>query len=58
MLTVHQPMDLSTVRAKLQSGEYSCPNSFISDIRLIFNNAKTYNRKDSEVRHFLCGLYY
>ena len=42
-------MDLGTVRQKLLSGEYRAPVEFISDVELIFTNAKSYNAKGSEV---------
>lgn len=47
---VQQPMDLSMVEQKLRRGDYLVPNDLISDVKLIFANAKTYNRKGSEVR--------
>lgn len=37
------------MRQKLLSGEYRAPVEFISDIELIFTNAKSYNAKGSEV---------
>ena len=42
-------MDLGTVRQKLTAGEYSAPGEFKSDIELIFDNAKFYNARGSEV---------
>ena len=42
-------MDLGTVREKLLTGDYKVPNDFISDIKLIFSNAKKFNRKGSKV---------
>lgn len=46
---VRQPMDLSTIREKLKSGEYSDPWECINDIQLMFDNAWLYNRKTSKV---------
>ena len=43
------------MRQNLLSGEYRAPMEFISDIELIFTNAKSYNAKGSEVR--ICGLF-
>ena len=48
-------MDLGTVRHKLTAGEYSAPGEFQSDIALIFDNAKLYNARGSEVSE---SLYY
>lgn len=43
---VRKPMDLSTVRAKLESipPKYVCYHEFVDDVKLIFSNAITYNR--------------
>ncbi|KAL6058330.1 Bromodomain-containing protein 3 [Balamuthia mandrillaris] len=40
---IKHPMDLSTVKNKLQTGSYATINDFASDVRLIFSNAVTYN---------------
>ena len=48
------PMDLSTALSKLKSEQYSVPKDFISDIKLIFRNAKLYNQKGSMVSD--CGF--
>lgn len=42
-------MDLGTVQHKLFSGQYRAPIDFISDVNLIFKNAKAYNPRNSEV---------
>ena len=47
---IRQPMDLSTVSKNLKNRLYFTPSDFIADIRLIFSNAKTYNRKGTIVR--------
>ena len=49
------PMDLGTVRERLNAGEYSMPGEFTSDIELIFKNAKIYNAKGSEVSEITTG---
>ena len=46
-------MDLGTVRQKLTAGEYRLPGDFRSDIDLIFNNARLYNARGSEVSESL-----
>ena len=42
-------MDLSTVGKKLVMGQYSSPQDFVADIRLIFENSYCYNNKGSGV---------
>lgn len=44
---VKTPMDLSTVRNKLNSGKYVYIQEVFNDIQLIWNNCKLYNREDS-----------
>jgi len=46
---VQQPMDLSTIREKLNLGKYTDPWECINDIQLMFDNAWLYNRKTSKV---------
>jgi len=46
---VQQPMDLSTIREKLNLGKYADPWECINDIQLMFDNAWLYNRKTSKV---------
>jgi len=46
---IKQPMDLGTVRQKLESGAYSNPDQFASDIRLIFSNTIRYNSAEHTV---------
>ncbi|XP_034027310.1 bromodomain-containing protein 3-like isoform X2 [Thalassophryne amazonica] len=46
---IKHPMDLSTVRKKMDKGEYSDPQSFATDIRLMFSNCYKYNPPDHEV---------
>ncbi|VDP84472.1 unnamed protein product [Echinostoma caproni] len=46
---VKKAMDLSTVKAKLESGQYKTKYEFADDIRLMFNNCYKYNGEDSEV---------
>ncbi|KAG0175416.1 hypothetical protein DFQ28_000056 [Apophysomyces sp. BC1034] len=40
---IRRPMDLSTMRQKLEMGEYQHMDSFREDFMLIVTNAKTYN---------------
>lgn len=46
---IKTPMDLSTIKIKLDNGEYSDPWQFIDDVWLMFENAWLYNRKPSKV---------
>ncbi|GBG86330.1 hypothetical protein CBR_g41323 [Chara braunii] len=46
---IKKPMDLGTVRRKLESGVYGVPGPFAEDVRLVFSNAMTYNQPNSEV---------
>jgi hypothetical protein len=44
---VRRPMDLETIRASLLDGKYTDLQSFVSDLRLIWENAKTYFGPDT-----------
>lgn len=46
--------DLETVSERLKSGYYSCLRLFISDMRRMFINCKTYNDKNTD--YFRCAL--
>ncbi|XP_047336229.1 transcription factor GTE4-like [Impatiens glandulifera] len=43
------PMDLSTVKTRLNTNWYKSPREFAEDVRLTFNNALTYNPKGQDV---------
>ncbi|KAL0809669.1 hypothetical protein ABMA28_011189 [Loxostege sticticalis] len=43
------PMDLSTIKRKLQDGSYKCKEEFASDVRLIFSNCEVFNEDYSPV---------
>lgn len=51
---ISSPMDLSTVRSKLDGRRYSCTQDFINDVYLIVDNCFKYNQPESEV--FKCGV--
>ena len=40
---IQHPMDLQTVREKLSVGNYATPKDFATDVRIIFDNSKTFN---------------
>lgn len=47
--TVSKPMDFGTVKRQLESGQYTTPDAFLADVRLVFNNAQAYNKPGSDV---------
>lgn len=46
---IKQPMDLGTVKAKMERREYRTPDEFAGDVRLVFTNCYKYNPADHEV---------
>ena len=40
---IEHPMDLQTVREKLEANNYATPNAFAKDVRLIFENSRKFN---------------
>jgi hypothetical protein len=48
-LIVKHPMDLGTIKTKLESHEYESPAGFAADVRLTFHNAMTYNPEGHDV---------
>ncbi|KAJ9583619.1 hypothetical protein L9F63_022042, partial [Diploptera punctata] len=46
---IKTPMDLSTIKKKLQDCQYKNREEFCADVRLIFNNCETFNEDDSPV---------
>ena len=48
---VSEPMDFGTVKAKIDSGAYTHPGQFNTDMRLVFGNAHKYNPPGSDVNH-------
>ena len=62
---VKKPMDLSLIKRKLDTGQYTDPWQYVDDVWLMFDNAWLYNRKSSKVhkncskvRHFSPVLCY
>ncbi|EMD32531.1 hypothetical protein CERSUDRAFT_118583 [Gelatoporia subvermispora B] len=53
---IKKPMDLSTISAKLESGQYKDRFEFRSDLHLMINNAKTYNMAGSFVHEQALAL--
>lgn len=46
---IKHPMDLGTVKRKMDSLEYHSPDEFAADVRLVFTNCYKYNPPDHEV---------
>ncbi|RKO92683.1 Bromodomain-containing protein [Blyttiomyces helicus] len=47
--TIKNPMDLGTIRSRLDRGLYTSPDKFASDVRLVFRNCFTFNRPGEPV---------
>ena len=45
---IKHPMDLTTVKGKLEAGGYGKPSEFAKDMRLIWKNCQIYNQDGSE----------
>ncbi|KAL5729949.1 hypothetical protein ACHQM5_002836 [Ranunculus cassubicifolius] len=54
-LIIKQPMDLGTVKSRLNKNWYKSPREFAEDVRLTFHNAMTYNPKGQDV-HIMAEL--
>ena len=46
---IKQPMDLATIKKKLDSNGYKLRDGFLDDVRLIFSNCELFNEDDSPV---------
>ncbi|KAG2717496.1 hypothetical protein I3760_03G178600 [Carya illinoinensis] len=46
---IRHPMDLGTVKSRLNKNWYKSPKEFAEDVRLTFRNAMTYNPKGQDV---------
>jgi hypothetical protein len=46
---IKKPMDLGTVKKKLENREYATPDEFATDVRLIFSNCYLYNGPNTDV---------
>ncbi|XP_075789586.1 bromodomain adjacent to zinc finger domain protein 2B isoform X13 [Pelodiscus sinensis] len=46
---IKKPMDFSTIREKLSSGQYPNLEAFSLDIKLVFDNCETFNEDDSDI---------
>jgi len=50
---IKNPMDLSTMQEKMNKGQYSTPEEFEADIRLIIDNCLLYNGSEHEIVPFV-----
>ncbi|XP_055319617.1 bromodomain adjacent to zinc finger domain protein 2B isoform X4 [Sitodiplosis mosellana] len=46
---IKHPMDLSTIKKRIQDLQYKSRDDFIADVRLIFDNCEMFNEDDSPV---------
>lgn len=53
---IKRPMDLSTIKRKLDTGQYSDPWQYVDDVWLMFENAWLYNKKNSKVYKYSTRL--
>ncbi|KAK1885881.1 Histone lysine acetyltransferase CREBBP [Dissostichus eleginoides] len=53
---VKNPIDLSTIKRKLDTGQYQEPWQYVDDVWIMFNNAWIYNRKTSRVYKYCSKL--
>lgn len=53
---IKKPMDLGTIKRKLDKKQYASLSEFADDIRLTFNNAMTYNPQGNDVHQAAYAL--
>ncbi|GAB4819339.1 hypothetical protein N2152v2_006385 [Parachlorella kessleri] len=46
---IKRPMDLGTVRLKLEQGKYASPQDTLEDTRLVWDNCSAFNEEGSEI---------
>ncbi|KAI6178614.1 hypothetical protein M3Y98_00519700 [Aphelenchoides besseyi] len=46
---IENPLDMTMIRHRIESGEYDTSEDFTDDFRLLFRNARRYNREDSQI---------
>uniref|UniRef100_A0A2P2M887 Bromodomain-containing protein n=1 Tax=Rhizophora mucronata TaxID=61149 RepID=A0A2P2M887_RHIMU len=53
---IKNPMDLGTIKSKLDRNLYLCPEEFAADVRLTFSNAILYNPQENGVHQMAVEL--
>jgi len=53
-LCVRYPMDLGTIRSKMNNIQYTCNQEVLDDIKLCFKNCFSYNEDDTD--EYKCGV--
>lgn len=48
---IKHPMDLGTIRKKLETGKYTCAEEVAGDIRLVWSNCMIFNQDGSDFYH-------
>lgn len=46
---IANPIDMTTINARIKSGSYKLVDDFIADARLMFNNCRQYNEEGSDI---------
>ena len=53
---VKRPMDLGTIKKKIENDDYLTIDDIANDIRLVWSNCMLYNRDGSEVRIIIVNV--
>ena len=54
--SIAQPISLNIIRKKLKNSEYTETSALFTDLNLMFENCKTYNRPESRLYKDACKL--
>merc|ERR1712020_157484 len=46
---ISKPMDMTLIRQKMREDEYQSADALVDDVKLMFNNCKTYNVEGSDI---------
>jgi hypothetical protein len=49
---ISKPIDLGTIKDKLTNGVYTNPYELVDDVRQMFTNAWTFNKKNTKVYEY------
>lgn len=49
LVVVETPLDFTTITRRINSGYYRHPDTFLAEVRLVFTNARAYNKPGSDV---------